>query len=690
MKTKRFEIILPHPRTTKELIFDFFEIIFEEESPCKIAVCKRCKNEISIITGTNIYSSYTVGLKFHLRKHPSDWRNYLFMLSKIIEPDSRTVKEHFEAKQRPRFNTNKEESSRNFQESKINSDLNSKSKNIAGVCYTSRDSEIITGRHGDGDIPKILRYLHQFTNKNVHIFELIGTKHENAPLNVNYRLSKCLVNNDEDITLDLQRLLCKNVCFLDPSLYGDCEHNGSIDLFNDREYQMGFEGFDLEVEKYPDFQADKSFDAEVLKEVRIIEHDKTARKEMRRMLIIILTLLTCHQDTILKKTKIILDLATGEDNLIKPNHGIFMWGPKVTDVDAKVDDDETINYDEKAFYVHIHKNDEDCPAYSDRKKAVYKEVFFDAGRAYYPCNLGGCCQECPCIPCNCPNYKEANSFKCPVHHPDHPEMFNEVEDLSIERREYFNTNTLAPIYERPKYHKRKCPPKVKFANMKKSCKYCRKIFDDHRKNHHVLHDACQLCYHMSISSEKSFSLACHICFKAYKNKYLLAYHMNSHDDNPTFYCDKCDTKFTRKEYMDRHLKLYHAESPEVHTCSECAKSFSTKDNLKRHEKMKHMEQMETFKCSDCDKTFNRHDNLLKHKSVAHNSERNVLKLHGINDSSNDFKCMHCDKVYTQKSSLIRHLESKHKEGKDYYCKVCRKSFARKDVLVKHEKNHVDE
>jgi hypothetical protein len=36
MKTKRFEIILPHPRTTKELIFDFFEIIFEEESPGKM------------------------------------------------------------------------------------------------------------------------------------------------------------------------------------------------------------------------------------------------------------------------------------------------------------------------------------------------------------------------------------------------------------------------------------------------------------------------------------------------------------------------------------------------------------------------------------------------------------------------------------------------------------------------------
>ena len=120
---------------------------------------------------------------------------------------------------------------------------------------------------------------------------------------MNYRLSKCSVDNDKDITLDLQRLLCKNVCFLDPSLYGDCEHEGSIDLFNDREYQKGFEGFDLEAEKYPTSQKDKSFDAEVVKEVRIIEHDETARKELRRMLISILTLLNCHQETILKRRR---------------------------------------------------------------------------------------------------------------------------------------------------------------------------------------------------------------------------------------------------------------------------------------------------------------------------------------------------------------------------------------------------
>jgi hypothetical protein len=124
-----------------------------------------------------------------------------------------------------------------------------------------------------------------------------------------------------------------------------------------------------------------------------------------------------------------MDLATGEDNIRKPDLGIFLWGPKVKDVDAKVQNDVTIHYDEKIFYTHVQKNPKDCPAYEDEKNAVYKEVVYDVGKVYYPCNFGGCCQECPCIPCNCQDYKEPNSFRCPDHNPDHPKMFDEQERI---------------------------------------------------------------------------------------------------------------------------------------------------------------------------------------------------------------------------------------------------------------------
>ena len=125
--------------------------------------------------------------------------------------------------------------------------------------------------------------------------------HENAPLRANYKMSKCLVDNDEDITKDLERLLCTNMCFLDPKLYGECDHQGDISVFSDEEYQSRFPGFKEEIEKFPDFQLDQSFDGEILKQVRKVEHDKTAVVEMRRMLIIILTLASCQKKNSRKK-----------------------------------------------------------------------------------------------------------------------------------------------------------------------------------------------------------------------------------------------------------------------------------------------------------------------------------------------------------------------------------------------------
>jgi hypothetical protein len=691
IKNKAPQINLPHPKHNKDLIYAYFDIDSEDASPRKNAKCKLCKSEIEIVVGSDVYSSYTSGMNWHLRKHPSQWQDYLDALGKTIKPDEKSMFQHYQSMDRVNVNYNKEEASRKFQEANRNYDLNKKIKNCAGVRYLPRDCEVLKGKlpdHAKYDIADILRHLHQFTNRNVHIFELMGTMHENAPLRANYKMSKCLVDNDEDITKDLERLLCTNMCFFDPKLYGECDHQGDISLFSDEEYQNRFPGFKEEIEKFPDFQVDKSFDSEILKQVRKVEHDKTAVVEMRRMLLIILTLVSCQKKKFKEKIEQIVDSKTGEDNIRKSDFGVFMWGPKVTDIEANVEEDASISVDEKVFYTHVHRNNEECPAYNDRKKAVYKEVFFDDGQAYYPCNIGGCCRGCPCIPCNSQEYKEPNSFKCPHHNPDHPEMFYEEEDIALERREYFNPYTLAPIFERPKFHKNKCPPKIKFAKMKKICKHCVKIFDDHRQHHHVLHDACQLCNHMNSSSEVSFGLTCHLCFKTYVNKYRLAHHMKSHEkENPAFSCEICDTIYTRKCNLDEHVKLYHSEKREVFLCETCKATFSCDSSLRRHIKTKHSDTNKEFNCNSCDKTFNRHDNLLKHVASAHNTKRNTFILPGINDEVNNFQCLYCEKKYTQKFSLIRHIESKHSDKEYYHCNMCDKSFKRRDVLQVHQQTH---
>ena len=107
---------------------------------------------------------------------------------------------------------------------------------------------------------------------------MIGTKHPGARLDRSYEKSKCIVDNFGDIVTDLERLLCEYVCFFDPENYEECpnEHRGSISIFSDMEYQQTFKGFKNEIERYPEFQGDKSFDFKILEDTDIIEHNQTA------------------------------------------------------------------------------------------------------------------------------------------------------------------------------------------------------------------------------------------------------------------------------------------------------------------------------------------------------------------------------------------------------------------------------
>ena len=75
---------------------------------------------------------------------------------------------------------------------------------------------------------------------------------------------------------------------------------------------------------------------------------------------------------------------------------------------------------------------------------------------------------------------------------DHPEMFDEDEDLAIPRYQFVNGKTKRPIFKRPFQDGFLCPPKIKLAQMKRSCEFCTDVFSDHKKHHHIIHESCQI------------------------------------------------------------------------------------------------------------------------------------------------------------------------------------------------------
>lgn len=54
-----------------------------------------------------------------------------------------------------------------------------------------------------------------------------------------------------------------------------------------------------------------------------------------------------------------------------------------------------------------------------------------------------------------------------------------------------------------------------------------------------------------------------------------------------FKCDKCDSKYKRKDHLKMHSESKHSEKKKI-SCDICGKEFSNKQNLMRHIKFKHM------------------------------------------------------------------------------------------------------
>ena len=180
--------------------------------------------------------------------------------------------------------------------------LNNLSLNLANVEYSVRDSEFLKNdfnKLAEYENARMFEYLFDFTNRNLTLYDLMGTKHPNANLRTNYKKSKCLVDNVNNLTIDLERYLCEESCFFDPILYDNCpkKHTGNIAIFKSEQFQLSFPGFKEEIEKYPEFQTCPSFDDELLKNSQIIEHSKKAVVEMNLLLKIIITMVTLRRKT---------------------------------------------------------------------------------------------------------------------------------------------------------------------------------------------------------------------------------------------------------------------------------------------------------------------------------------------------------------------------------------------------------
>ncbi|KAK3104663.1 hypothetical protein FSP39_007372 [Pinctada imbricata] len=147
---------------------------------------------------------------------------------------------------------------------------------------------------------------------------------------------------------------------------------------------------------------------------------------------------------------------------------------------------------------------------------------------------------------------------------------------------------------------------------------------------------------------------------------------NLNDQKNPFMCHVCGKSFSKKRYLNCHVKR-HEESSKKFKCQICGWGFFERHKLRIHlETHKPSDQQSLpYKCTLCDKQF-------------HNKAGWSDHMDG-HDGKRTWKCEYCEAAFTYRGALKRHYRV-HGE-KQFKCKTCNKEFAHQENLNSHMSIH---
>lgn len=92
---------------------------------------------------------------------------------------------------------------------------------------------------------------------------------------------------------------------------------------------------------------------------------------------------------------------------------------------------------------------------------------------------------------------------------------------------------------------------------------------------------------------------CEVCALPFNNKSKFSKHKKTHDNSKPFKCKECLQTFSKKLYLNVHLRSHIKQEDKKFSCKVCEKQFSFEYLLKQHE-YKHKEE-KPFPCTKCNK-----------------------------------------------------------------------------------------
>ena len=334
----------------------------------------------------------------------------------------------------------------------------------------------------------------------------------------------------------------------------------------------------------------------------------------------------------------------------------------------------------------------------------------DSQIIYYPCNFLHCWKPCECKFCTsaqvavCKNHKEhvkfhikkcivQESVQCQEHWVNHPENFNEAEDIIVDKKVLFHKDSLLKNGRNYNFES------VKFAGLKVNCKKCRENTNDHLKNHLTFHMQCKHCiYEGSVIFDKSFwNKVCNVCGKLFKTVNARLLHIKRYNV-PIQICDLCQVECSSKYNLTRHMIEQHSMTyehlfrietkEEAYKCYECQASFRYKRNLVMHIKTIH-EERQQFKCELCKQVLQTRWTLRRHLEEQHE----IFNLEDVisSEAKKIFSCELCELEFSRKENLERHMGTHASSSSSKHtCTDCGKQFTTNFSLSRHQVVHASD
>ena len=82
-------------------------------------------------------------------------------------------------------------------------------------------------------------------------------------------------------------------------------------------------------------------------------------------------------------------------------------------------------------------------------------------------------------------------------------------------------------------------------------------------------------------------------------------------------CDQCLKVYTNERQLSQHMTNYHEIDDERHICEICSEDFGNSFQYKKHKKSKHIEFK--YQCNKCNSQFTQKYSLTKHMKLYHNN-----------------------------------------------------------------------